>query len=95
MIQTLPGPGSKVLPAPTPETVERIRLLVERNARRWKRLTFLEALGLAVAAPLAYLWLIFLLDNLIHLPVWGRVLASLGFVAAVAWLGVALVRRWR
>jgi hypothetical protein len=69
--------------------------LVARNARRWKRLTFLEALGLAVAAPLGYLWLIFLLDNLIHLPVWGRVLASLGFVAAAGWLVVALVRRWR
>lgn len=79
----------------TTQMVERIRAMVSRSASRWKRLIILEALAIVIAAPLTYLWLVFILDNLIHLPVWGRVLASLGFFAAVAWLIVGLVRRWR
>ncbi len=82
-------------PATSRELVEQLRQMVRASGRRWKRLIILETLGLAVAAPLAYLWLIFLLDNLVHLPVWGRLLASLVFCAGVAWLGVRLVGRWR
>jgi hypothetical protein len=96
MIQTLPSPATEPLPAsPSEEMVERIRRLVDRNARRWRRLSVLEALGLAVATPLAYLWLIFALDNLVHLPVWGRLVASLGLLAGAAWPAVGLVHRWR
>jgi hypothetical protein len=73
--------------------VEQMRHLVGRNAGRWKRLLLLEAVGLAVAIPLAYLWAIFLLDNAIHLPSWGRVLAMMGLVVAVVLPGIRLVRR--
>src|SRR5262249_50690724 len=55
----------------------------------------LEALGLAIAAPLAYLWLVFLLDNLLYLPVWGRLIAVVGFLLALGWPAASLVRRWR
>lgn len=75
--------------------VAQMRRLVGRNASRWKRLRVLEAAGLALSAPLAYLWSAFLLDNAIHLPVWGRLLAALGLVALVLVLGVRLVRRMR
>ncbi len=79
----------------TAQMVDRIRTMVSRSAARWKRLIILEALAIVIAAPLTYLWLVFIIDNLFHLPVWGRVLASLGFFAAVVWLVVSLVRRWR
>jgi hypothetical protein len=75
--------------------VEQLRQLVARNARRWRRLVILEALGLAISAPLAYLWLIFLIDTQVHLPTWGRWLASLTFFAGIVALGAWLVRRWR
>src|SRR5689334_6496281 len=78
----------------TRERVEQMRTIVRRSASRWKRLLLLEALALAVAAPLAYLWLVFLLDNLVHLPMWGRVLANLVFLAGFGWLVASLVRRW-
>lgn len=98
MIQAPPNPATDRNAGPGPATrelVEQTRLLVEQNARRWKRLLLLEAIGLAVSAPLSYLWLVFLLDNLLHLPVWGRFLGSAGFVVCLVWLGVKLVRRWR
>jgi hypothetical protein len=75
--------------------IAELREQVQRNASRWKRLIILEALGLSVAAPLAYLWLVFLLDNLLFLPVWARGLASLGLCASLVWLAIGLVRRWR
>src|SRR5262245_60953340 len=75
--------------------VAQMRRLVRRNAARWRRLLILEALGLAVAVPLGYLWLVFLLDNTLYLPVWGRLVAAAGLVAAVAVLGARLVRRLR
>lgn len=75
--------------------VERIRGVVRSNAAQWKRLILLEAAGLAVAVPLGYLWLVFLLDQQLHLPTWGRWLASLGFVSLVAWGTILLVGRWR
>jgi hypothetical protein len=48
-----------------------------------------------VALPLAYLWLVFFLDTQFHLPYVGRVLASLGVIAGVAWAVRHLVGRWR
>lgn len=77
------------------EPVQQLRRLVAQNGTRWRRLVLLEALGLALSAPLAYLLLLFLIDTEFHLPVWGRALASLGFVIGVAGLAVRLVRRWR
>src|SRR5258707_7156635 len=75
--------------------VEQLRQLVQRNSRRWKRLVILEALGLAVAAPLAYLWLVFFLDVQFHLSDLGRWGASLTFLGSVAGVGAWLARRWR
>ena len=72
-----------------------LQRLVAANRRRWKTIFLLEAVGLVVAASLAYLWIVFFLDNQWHLPMAGRLLASLGFLAGAAWLIVRLVRRWR
>jgi hypothetical protein len=69
--------------------------LVQRNSRRWKTVIVLEAVGLALSVPLAYLWLLCFLDNQLHLPVAGRLLASLGFFAGVGWAVRHLLRRWR
>lgn len=80
---------------PSEAALNDLRKLVRKGTRRWKRLVLLEAAGLAVASPLAYLWLVFLLDTVLHLPVWGRVLASAAFVAAVLWQAARLVSSWR
>lgn len=68
---------------------------VSRDNRRWRRLVVLEALGLAVAAPLAYLWFVLLADSFLHLPTAGRLLASLLFLAAIGWQAVRLGAAWR
>src|SRR5947207_1158533 len=70
--------------------VEQMRRLVGRNALRWKLLSLLEAAGLFVAVPLAYLWATILLDNALHLPAWGRALAAAGLIVAVALTGFRL-----
>jgi hypothetical protein len=72
-----------------------LRQLVQHNRRRWRLLVLIEAISLAISAPLAYLWLVFLLDNFFHLSVVGRLLASLGFLAGLVWAGRLLLRRWR
>ncbi|HEY8668895.1 MAG TPA: hypothetical protein VIL86_19765, partial [Tepidisphaeraceae bacterium] len=77
------------------EMVGELHTVVAEGQRRWKRLIVLEAAGLAVATPLAYLWLVFLIDNVIHLAVWGRVLAIVLFIAALAWTSLRLVRSWK
>lgn len=81
------------LPANPDGMVEQMRRLVRTNARRWKRLVALEALAITIAVPLAYLWGIFLLDNTVYLPVWGRLLAGGLFVVGMCFLAVRLVQR--
>src|SRR5436190_23777871 len=81
--------------ASTVDALRKLRRLVDDSAGRWKRWLILEALALAVGVPLAYLWLVFLLDNLVHLPVWSRVVANLIFVGVALYLTISLVRRWR
>lgn len=88
-------PDAGAAPPSTAEAVARLRRLVDDSAGRWRRWTIAEAFGLAVGVPLAYLWLVFLLDNLLHLPAWARVLANLVFLTTTAALVLALVRRWR
>ena len=75
--------------------IMRLRQLVNENTRRWKLVIVLESLGFALAAPLAYLWLVLLVDNQVHLPLFGRVLANLGLLGGIGWAGYHLVRRWR
>jgi hypothetical protein len=87
-----PRPGHT---PPATEVVAGLRRLVQHNRRRWRLLVAVEALSLAVSAPLAYLLLVFVLDNVFHLPVAGRLLASLGFLAGVVGAGWLLVRRRR
>lgn len=79
----------------TAAMIVKMRQLVEGNARRWKRLIVLEGVSLAVASVLAYLWLAFLLDNVWHLPVWGRLLGFAGFFVAVVYFGYTLFQRWK
>lgn len=79
----------------TKDALEQMQQWVSRGARRWRRLILLEAVSLAVAAPLAYLWLVFILDNRVHLPVWGRWVAILLFLGGLTWLCRRLVRDWK
>ena len=87
-------PSTNVTESPT-DLLDRFRRLVEANTRRWKTIILLEALGLAVAAPLGYLWLVFFLDNQLHLPFFVRVLAGIGLLLGIVWAVTHLARRWR
>jgi len=82
-------------PVPTADLLRELQQLVQRNTRRWKRLLAVEMLAVLVAAPLAYLWVVFSLDILVHLPRWGRVATSALFCAVLVVLGRWLWRRWR
>ena len=90
---TSPAPNSPAPPAP--DLLRELQQLVQRNTRRWKRLLALEMLAVLVAAPLAYLWVVFSLDILVHLPRWGRVATSALFFAVLLVLGRWLWRRWK
>ncbi len=80
---------------PAPDLLRELQQLVQRNTRRWKRLLALEMLAVLVAAPLAYLWVVFSLDILVHLPRWGRVATSALFFAVLVVLGRWLWQRWQ
>ncbi|HEV7405056.1 MAG TPA: hypothetical protein VGO11_19085 [Chthoniobacteraceae bacterium] len=80
--------------APT-ELLRELQRLVQSNTRRWKLLIVLEMLAVTVAAPLAYLWVVFSLDILVHLPRWGRVATSALFFAVLVVLGRWIWRRWK
>lgn len=80
--------------APT-ELLRELQRLVRSNTRRWKLLILLEMLAVTVAAPLAYLWVVFSLDILIHLPRWGRMATSAIFFAVLILLGRWIWRRWK
>jgi len=79
----------------TRRMADELRWRVIRGRRRWKLLILLEATGLAVAVPLAYLWLVFLIDNVIHLDVLGRLVANAIFLIVVVLLTYRLVRCWK
>src|SRR5438132_679045 len=89
------GDVMKPLAADLGKLVGQLREQVRHNSRRWKALLVLETIGVAISAPLAYLWLIFFIDNAVHLPLLGRLAANLGFLTCAAWVAVRLVRRWR
>ncbi|MEQ2009414.1 MAG: hypothetical protein ABMA26_21745, partial [Limisphaerales bacterium] len=90
---TGPTPNQPALPAP--DLLLDLQQLVQRNTRRWKRLLAVEMLAVLVAAPLAYLWVVFSLDILMHLSRWGRVATSALFFAVLVVLGRWLWRRWK
>src|SRR6516164_6449644 len=91
--------GANTLSPPMPTTDRNvllpIRRLVATNARRWRGVVVCEALGLALAVPVAYFLLFVLLDQQLHLPVWGRLIASLGLLTLVVGLVGRLFVRWR
>src|SRR3954453_14001478 len=81
--------------SPPTELLRELQRLVQSNTRRWKLLIVLEMLAVTVAAPLAYLWVVFSLDILVHLPRWGRVATSALFFAVLVLLGRWIWRRWQ
>lgn len=81
--------------SPPTELLRQLQRLVQSNTRRWKLLIVLEMLAVTVAAPLAYLWVVFSLDILVHLPRWGRVATSAIFFAVLVVLGRWIWRRWK
>jgi hypothetical protein len=91
----IPVPATAAKAQATLAMAEQLRQVVLANARRWRRLLLLEGIGLGVAVPLAYLFLFVLLDNQVHLPIWGRVLACLGFLGVVGGLAYRLYRKSR
>ncbi|MEO8205783.1 MAG: hypothetical protein ABI615_06345 [Chthoniobacterales bacterium] len=91
-------PGSKSQTTSIrPETLElitKLRSLVDRNTRRWKALIILEALSVAIAVPTGYFLLAVLLDNSIHLPVWGRISICGVFFMTLIGFAIRLCRQW-
>lgn len=79
----------------TPAMIAELRRLVHKGNQRWKRLVILKAGGLMIAAPLGYLWLVFLLDNVLHLSTAGRMIALLIFFGGVVWMIARLAAHWR
>ncbi len=75
--------------------IQALQRVIRKRNSRWKRLVILEAMGLAIAAPLAYLWMILVLDTVLHLSMGGRFLASLVFLAAVIWQTRRFLISWR
>ncbi|MEO6054144.1 MAG: hypothetical protein ABIP97_09045 [Chthoniobacterales bacterium] len=73
----------------------KLRRLVDGNTRRWKALIILEALGVTIAVPTGYFLLAVLLDNVVHLPVWGRLTISAVFFATLIGFVTWLARQWR
>src|SRR5579862_1018750 len=93
--ETVSRPAGPVAPAPSVELLRELEGLVQRNTRRWKLLLLLEMVAVLVAAPLGYLWVVFSLDILVHLPRWGRVATSVLFFAVLAVLACWVWRRWK
>ena len=81
--------------APEAVAAAELRGLVRRNNRQWTRLILLEAVAGLVAACLGYLWIVFGLDNILHLSVGGRILASGCFLAVLAGFLLRCLRRRR
>ena len=77
------------------EALEELRSVVERGRRRLTILVLVESLGITLAAVLAYLWLVFLVDNIVHLSMPGRLAANVLFCAGVGALSVRQYRKWR
>lgn len=56
---------------------------------------FVELFAVVIAVPLAYLWAVFSLDILLHLPQWGRTATSISFAALLVLLVRWLLHRWK
>ena len=95
MAQALTPNPSGESGGPTNKMIESLRALISKNTRRWKMLIVLEAVGLIISVPLAYLWIAFLVDNYFHLPMWGRILVLMVFVGVGGYLVWSLVKRWK
>ena len=76
------------------QMVEQLRGVVKCGRRRWAAVIVVQAVTSAMVALLAYLLFVLWLDNVVHLPVWGRLAASAVFYLAVIAVGYRLWR-WR
>lgn len=88
-------PGDSGKPQSVQQMAKAIQTIVAQNGTRWRRLTLLEGIGLVIATPLGFLWVVFLVDNVLHLSMPGRIIALLIFLAGTAYLATRLVRRWK
>ena len=77
------------------QMVEQLRGVVKRGRRHWAAVIVVQAVASAMVTLLAYLLLVLWLDNVVHLPVWGRLLANMIFYLAVIGIGYRLWRRRR
>ncbi len=77
------------------DRIDSLRQLVESQRVRWQRWNMLEALGWTLSAIWAYFLVAVLVDNIAHLPMWGRVGTAGGFCAVLFWFGRGLARRWQ
>jgi hypothetical protein len=94
MMQTETAPGVTEASRPTADA-NALRRLVQHELRRCWRLAILEAVGGVVAVLLAYFLFAVILDGFLQLPVVGRLVLNVVFVAGTIGLVVRLVRRLR
>ncbi len=81
--------------ASSESSIRQLRKIVAANTARWRRTVLLQALGVTIAVPLAFLWVMLWLDNMLHLPMWGRFLGFAGFIGLLGFLIVRLVQQMR
>ncbi len=77
------------------DRIDGLRHLMESQRTRWQRWNLLEALGGTLSAVWGYFLLAVLVDNLVHLPMWGRLATASGLAVVLFWFGRSLARRWR
>lgn len=81
--------------APSADLTRSLRTVIRRGITRWRLVVCLQIASLTIAAPLLYLWLLFIADNLLHLPTWARLTGSAGLLIGLAILLRRLIRYWQ
>ncbi len=79
----------------TGQMAGQLRGIVQRSRRRWVTIIVVQAVASAIVMLLAYLLFVLWLDNVVHLPVWGRFLASAIFYLTAIYIGYFLWQRRR
>lgn len=91
-----PTTGTETAPAIAGHmAAEALRHVVTQNARRWRGLVLVEAVGGVTAVLLGYFLFAVVLDGALHLPVAGRLAVNAIFIAAAVVLALRLVGRLR
>ncbi len=76
------------------DRIDGLRHLMESQRTRWQRWNLLGALGWTLSAVWGYFLLAVLVDNLVHLPIWGRLATASGLAVVLFWFGRSLAQRW-